>query len=333
MIGEGGDVGRRLTGLRVGVFGRGGAGKSTAVVLLAHALRRRGYEVAVLDADSTNLGLADALGARRAPCALIEHFGGMVFSGGKVTCPVDDPSLLDGCEVLIETLPEGYVARNRSGIALLSAGKIGRRGPGAGCDGPMAKIARDIRLRSRAGDPVTLIDFKAGLEDSARGVITGLDWAFVVVDASTAGLAVASSMNDLVERIHEGEKPAVAHLGAEEQEFARHLYRDSPLRGAIYVLSKVPDASTRHTLESRLHPIGIEIAGAIPRDSAVARCWLNGAPLDPEPTREDLDEIVAALERAETHATHVGAELVPPLGRDSGRASSATTGAAGLRRH
>ena len=298
---EGGDPARELTGLRVGVFGRGGAGKSTAIVLLAHALRRRGYEVCVLDADSTNLGLADALGTRHVPCSLIEHFGGMVFSGGTVTCPVDDPALLEGREVWIESLPEGYVARNRAGVALLSAGKIGRRGPGAGCDGPMAKIARDIRIHTRTGDPVTLIDFKAGLEDSARGVITGIHWAFVVVDASTAGLAVAASMNDLVERIHEGEKPAVAHLEEHERELARELYSSSPLRGAIYVLSKVPDASTQHTLESRLRPIGIDIAGAIPLDSAVARCWLNGAPLDPEPTREALDEIVDAVERAEKH--------------------------------
>jgi MinD-like ATPase involved in chromosome partitioning or flagellar assembly len=49
--------GRPLSGLRIGVFGKGGAGKSTVAVLLARALRARGYSVLVLDADSTNVGL------------------------------------------------------------------------------------------------------------------------------------------------------------------------------------------------------------------------------------------------------------------------------------
>jgi ABC-type polysaccharide/polyol phosphate transport system ATPase subunit len=35
----------RLADQRIGVFGKGGAGKSTAVVLLAKELRQRGYEV------------------------------------------------------------------------------------------------------------------------------------------------------------------------------------------------------------------------------------------------------------------------------------------------
>ena len=71
---------KALNGKRVGVFGKGGAGKSTVVVLLAQALRDRGYEVCVLDADSTNVGLHRALGLDRSPVPLMEYFGGTVFS-------------------------------------------------------------------------------------------------------------------------------------------------------------------------------------------------------------------------------------------------------------
>jgi putative protein kinase ArgK-like GTPase of G3E family len=44
---------KAMMGKRIGVFGKGGAGKSTVVVLLAHAFRDRGYDICVLDADST----------------------------------------------------------------------------------------------------------------------------------------------------------------------------------------------------------------------------------------------------------------------------------------
>ena len=56
-----------LAGQRIGLFGRGGSGKSTCSVLLAKALARAGYTVCVVDADSTNEGLPQALGADKIP--------------------------------------------------------------------------------------------------------------------------------------------------------------------------------------------------------------------------------------------------------------------------
>jgi hypothetical protein len=119
-----------LAGKYIGIFGKGGSGKSTAIVLLARGLRDRGYEVCVLDADSTNVGLARALGIEASPKPLMEYFGGMVFSGGMVTCPVDDPTLLAGSDISLEELPIQYIRKNKAGITLLVAGKIGEQGPG-----------------------------------------------------------------------------------------------------------------------------------------------------------------------------------------------------------
>lgn len=79
-------------GKRIGVVGKGGSGKSTLVVLLAGALRTRGYEVCILDADSTNIGLHNGLGISLPPDSLMDYFGGMVFSGGMSTIPVNDPT-------------------------------------------------------------------------------------------------------------------------------------------------------------------------------------------------------------------------------------------------
>jgi CO dehydrogenase nickel-insertion accessory protein CooC1 len=61
---------RPLDGKRIGIVGKGGAGKSTVTVLIAGVLRRRGYGVCILDADSTNVGLHQALGLSSPPASL-----------------------------------------------------------------------------------------------------------------------------------------------------------------------------------------------------------------------------------------------------------------------
>jgi hypothetical protein len=104
----------------------------------------------------------------------------MVFSGGRVTCPVDDPTPLAGAKIQVAQLPAKYYSRNDEGILFLAAGKIGD--PGAGCDGPVAKIARDLTLEQNAEHPVTLIDFKAGFEDSARGAVTSVEVALQIAN-------------------------------------------------------------------------------------------------------------------------------------------------------
>ena len=80
--------------MRIGVFGRGGSDKSTVTVFLARALRRSSYDVCIIDADSMNVGLHRALDVEKHSSSLLEHSGGMVISGGSVTCPVDDPTPL-----------------------------------------------------------------------------------------------------------------------------------------------------------------------------------------------------------------------------------------------
>jgi CO dehydrogenase nickel-insertion accessory protein CooC1 len=71
-------------------------------VLLARALVRAGYTVCIVDADSTNMGLNKALGITKSPASLIEYFGGMIFGGGLVTCPVDDPTPAQPARVTVK---------------------------------------------------------------------------------------------------------------------------------------------------------------------------------------------------------------------------------------
>jgi len=289
--------GHALAGCRIGIFGKGGSGKSTLTVFLARALRHLGYPVVVLDADSTNLGLAAALGVDRAPSPLLDHFGGMVFSGGAVTCPVDDPTPLAGGEISLGELAPQYVGETVEGIRLLVAGKLGALGPGAGCDGPIVKIARDLRVMDQGPDLVTLVDFKAGFEDAARGAVTSVDWALAVVDPTTAAIEMAAHLTRLVARIRDGVPPATAHLqSAALVDVAVRLYREAKVRGALAVLSRMPDGKAEAYVRSALEKHAISPLGSFPEERSVQDLWLRGCPLHSPRLAEAALEITVLLE-------------------------------------
>jgi CO dehydrogenase nickel-insertion accessory protein CooC1 len=291
---------RTLAGKRIGLFGKGGAGKSTVTVLLARALRERGYAVCVLDADSTNLGLPQALGLDHAPVPLMDYFGGMIFSGGLVTCPVDDPTPLAGAEVTLDDLPAQYHDQNREGILFLAAGKIADLGPGAGCDGPVAKIARDLRLHTRGDSALTLVDFKAGFEDAARGVVTGLDWGIVVVDPTTASIEMALHMKRMIDLIKTGALPSTQHLNNPELvAWANRIFASATIKGVVFVLNKIRDDETERYLRQKLSEKGVHPIGIIHEDASISAAWLTGTSLDAAKARAEAGTLIEALEALE----------------------------------
>ena len=291
------DPRKPLNGMRFGVLGKGGSGKSTLVVLLAKTLRRLGYEVCVMDADSTNVGLFRALGLTESPRPLIEHFGGMVFSGGLVTCPVDDPTPLPAADISIEALPAEFRGQSADGVYFLVLGKMGQEGPGAGCDGPITKIARDLRVRLGAGLVVTLLDFKAGFEDSARGVITGLNWTVMTVDPTSASMQMAIDLKRIVGQLVSGVLPATRHLEDRTLvELANRIYKEATIEGVSYILNKVDSSETERVIRDRLKEGGIVPIGVIQDDPVVSDCWLRGAPLDDTSTGDAVLQILHNLE-------------------------------------
>jgi len=292
-----------LHGKRIGIVGKGGSGKSTLAVFLATALQKRSYQVCLLDADSTNVGLHQALGLMQQPASLIDYFGGMVFSGGVVTCPVDDPTPLNGADLHLTELPTAYLAQTEEGIYLLTAGKIGDLGPGAGCDGPISKIARDLHLQIDGSNLVTLVDFKAGFEDTARGVITGLDWILVVVDPSNAAIQIAIHMKEMIEKIQAGQLPSTEHIDDPQlAELARKVFKEATIKGLQVVLNRMRDPEMEAYVRGQIESHGLEIAGAFPEDPSITTQWLQGRPITNTKRIDEAEKIVSALEAIATYS-------------------------------
>ncbi len=293
-------VSLNLEGKRIGVLGKGGSGKTTIAILLARLMKERGYEVCLLDADSTNLGIEQALGVPQAPRPLLDFYGGMIFGGGLVTCPVDDPFPLPGADISLSDLPgQNYVLTPES-IVFLTAGKIGDKGPGAGCDGPISKIARDFRIRWNGRRPVTLVDFKAGFEDSARGTITSLDWILLVVDPTSASIQMAAEMTETVKKMQAGFLPATQHLDSPDKvEVAKKIFTETKIKGVIIVLNKVKDQQTLSYLRSILQAKDISIAGHVWEDPSISEAWLKGKKLQLGKSKAGLEEVIKNLEMAE----------------------------------
>ena len=312
-----------LAGIRLGFIGKGGAGKSTLVVLFARALARLGYEVVVLDGDSTNVGLHSALGIDDPPRPLLEYFGGSVFSGGAVTCPVDDPTALAGATVRLADLADRYARRTRDGIWLLVAGKLAELGTGAGCDGPIAKIARDLEIRLESDRGVILVDLKAGFEDSARGVIVHLDAVMGVVDPTIVSVRMAVSLGRLVTAIRVGDLPATRHLGGRSLvALANELYRTARIRQVFVVLNRISEADTEAMLRGTLAAAGVSVTGVVHEDVGLSHAWLLGEVLDGRSLGPDVEQIVESIEAAVTGWPARG----HAIDRASGTESSRKTG-------
>ncbi|MDI3474088.1 MAG: dehydrogenase maturation factor [Candidatus Woesearchaeota archaeon] len=287
-----------LANKRIGILGKGGSGKSTITVLFAKALGNYGYNVCVLDADSTNIGVHKALGFKEPPVSLMDYFGGAIFSGGKVSCPVDDPTPLPDATISISTIPKKYYSSDKEGIFLFQLGKIGDKGPGAGCDGPISKITRDLRVEGIGDQAVTLIDVKAGLEDSARGVITSMDWIITVVDPSIVSIQIAENIKNLISRIKAGELPATKHLESPQLiEEANRIYREARIKGSFVLLNKIKDDEIEKYVSKKIKDKGLMLIGTIHEDSSIALSWLEGKPFDGIETNKEAMDAIKRLEK------------------------------------
>jgi CO dehydrogenase nickel-insertion accessory protein CooC1 len=209
------------------------------------------------------------------------------------------PLPLAAAEIELETLQPEYYAQSPDGIILFIAGKIGDQGPGAGCDGPVAKVARDFRIYVQGESPVTLVDFKAGFEDTARGVLTTLDSAIVVVDPTVASVELAANMKHMVEQIKADVLPATAHLENPELiAWANKIFVEASIDDVWFVLNRIQSEEEEYLRQS-LAQKGIEPVGVVYQVPSISLSWLKGTSLESDDALNQVRKIIDKLENAE----------------------------------
>jgi CO dehydrogenase nickel-insertion accessory protein CooC1 len=211
---------------------------------------------------------------------------------------VDDPTPLENAHIDLALLPGEYYGSSPGGVTLMTVGRIADQGPGAGCDGPHAKIVRDCRVYRNAKPLLTLVDFKAGLEDTARGALASLDWALVIVDPTGPAIRVAADLRRLIAQIHAGVPPATEHLDTRELvATAERLYRRARIKAVLSVLNKIGDVRTETAVRTRLHSGGVPVLGVVSEQPEISRAWLEGTRLESQGFDTELETMAEALEQ------------------------------------
>jgi CO dehydrogenase maturation factor len=253
---------------KIAICGKGGSGKSTVVALLADGLRKRGYQVLVVDSDESNPGLYRTLGLEKRPEPLLELVGGKkkVFQAFSESSE-SSKSVLTQEEIRTSDLPSQYVVE-RDRIRLVCIGKILQSLEGCAC--PMGALSREFLKRLSLGeDEVALVDMEAGIEHFGRGVETSVDGVLAVTEPSFDSVELAEKMNTLA-----------AEVGVER---------------VWTILNKVMSKEIALRLREELEGRDISVIGSIGYDPEVFQAGLEGRPIHSGEAEKNIASILDQL--------------------------------------
>lgn len=184
--------------MKIIICGKGGSGKSTIASLIAKGLQHRKFNVLLIDADESNLGLNRLMGVS-APVSIMDNLGGKKEFKQKINSPLPGGSgELFRDNMKIDELPEACITQG-SGIKLLSIGKI--HAPGEGCACPMGMLSKIILSRLALDDnDIILIDTGAGVEHFGRGIDSKCDLILSIVDPSFESFMLAKKIADMADQ-------------------------------------------------------------------------------------------------------------------------------------
>jgi CO dehydrogenase maturation factor len=259
--------------MKISVCGKGGAGKSVIVTLLANEFRGRGYRVLVVDSDESNSSLYRILGFDHPPVPLMELVGGkqglkekmsVRFSSGEAEVKME---VLSQDKILVKDIPPQHIVM-RDGIRLLNIGKILHSLEGCAC--PMGVLSREFLRKVYLGaDEVAIVDMEAGVEHFGRGVETSIDKSLAVVEPSFESLELALRIKELAS--------------------------GAGVSKTWVVLNKINSDEIAARLKKELGKRGMEVIGVVHNDSKIFEACLEGHRLEEKVASNEIREVVDTM--------------------------------------
>jgi len=263
-------------GLKLGVVGKGGVGKTTVSGLLARSYSGRGSRVVAIDTDSNpNLGLSLGLSLADTEAVPVLPRAALVGTGGG-------PSA--------EALITDFGRPTPAGPTLLSAIRVAEAGAGCTCSGHAT--VRSLLADALAYVDVTLVDMEAGLEHLSRsgGTLAYADVLLVVCEPTRKSVLTAVRTAALAEEL------GIPHV--------------------LAVGNKARSSEDAEFLADALCTEGIELVGVLPYDAGVAesdRAGSVGLTQVSGDVQAVLDGILAAVDNLlDARATHNAALRTAP---------------------
>lgn len=242
------------------IAGKGGTGKTTTASLLIRWLIREGRTpVLAVDADP-NANLGEALG--------LEMTGSIadILAATKTRGEIPEGMSKD---MFVEYRLSAALTES-TGVDMLVMG--GPEGPGCYCY-PNDVLKRYVE-RLSSNYRWLVMDNEAGLEHLSRRIATDIDILLISSDPTVRGIRSAGRIAQL----------------------ARTIGIDV---GAMYLIVTRADPETVGGLADTIRDCGLELAGIIPSDPAIAAYDLTGRPLvelpDSSPASRAIDELATRL--------------------------------------
>jgi CO dehydrogenase maturation factor len=236
----------RRNGMKLGIVGKGGVGKTTISSMIAQIYVEKGNRVLAIDTDSNpNLALSFGLTAVQADEVPLLPRSVVVGSGDGALTPAD--------------LVTQYGHRTDSGVMLLHAMRVTQAGAGCTC-GSHASVRSILGAAIEEEADVTLVDMEAGLEHLSRsgGTLAYADVLLVIMEPSRKSILTAGRTIQLAEELGLHRVYGVGNKAnlPEDAEFFQTVAAeyDVPLAGIVPKNADVFEADRSGTILTPGHP-------------------------------------------------------------------------------